>query len=172
MSDINSMREVKVEKVVINIGSGSDSRNQENARKILEKITGEKPADSLSKKRNPTFKITKGSKIGAFITLRGKKADAILPKLFDAVSNKITKKSVTMNTINFGIKEYIDINGIKYDPAIGMLGMNVNVTLYRRGFRVERKKIRRGSIKKDHKLISKEDALSFLDSKYNVKIGE
>ncbi|ASI13413.1 50S ribosomal protein L5p [Candidatus Mancarchaeum acidiphilum] len=172
MSDKNSMKDIEIDKVVINIGSGSDSKLQDNAKRLLEKITHMKPADSLSKRRNPTFKISKGTKIGAFVTLRGKNASTLLPKLFEAADNKLKPKAITTNTINFGIREYIDINGIKYDPSIGMLGMNVNVALKRPGFRVADKKIKRGKIREHHKKISNEEITEFVKNKFKVSIGE
>ena len=101
------MRDIRVSKVVVNIGTGSDSNMHGNAVKILKAITGAEPADAISRKRNPAFKISKGQEIGAFVTLRGKKATSILPKLFDAVDNKLKETNISRNSINFGIKEYI-----------------------------------------------------------------
>lgn len=168
----NPMRDICVDKLVLNIGTGSESQPQENAKRLLTLITGRKPADSIAKRRNPTFKISKGNKIGAFVTVRGSAADELFKKLVGAVDNKVKESSLTNNTLNFGIKEYIDISGIKYDPKIGMLGMNVNVAFRRRGgARVAIKKRANGRIKFSHKIIKPEELGEMLKEKYDVQVG-
>ena len=64
----------------INIGTGNDDKMQPNAKRLLNLITGREAADEISKRRNPAFKITKGQKIGAFVTLRGKTQGRHVPK--------------------------------------------------------------------------------------------
>ena len=166
----NKMREVKVDKLVINIGSGSNDQQTNNAKRLLEMITGAKPTYALAKKRNPTFKISKGSKIGAFVTLRGAQAAQLLPKLLAAVDNRIRPSSITNNTVNFGIKEYIDISGIKYDPSIGMLGMNVNVSFRRPGLRTELKKRASGKVSRSHRIIGREELERYLGERFKVEV--
>ena len=41
-------------------------------------------------------------------------------------------------SVSFGLKEHIEIPGIRYDPEIGIWGMNVSVLLERPGGRVSR----------------------------------
>ncbi|MGC8652153.1 MAG: 50S ribosomal protein L5 [Candidatus Micrarchaeia archaeon] len=165
-----SMRDIYISKVVINIGTGSDSNMHDNAVKILQAITQAKPADEIARRRNPAFKVAKGQKIGAFVTLRGKKAAELLPRLFEAVDNRIKPSSISTNSVNFGIKEYIDVSGIKYDPKIGMLGMNVNVTLSRPGMRVMLRKARRADVPAKHSIIGKDEIKNYLKSKFNVEV--
>ncbi|MGC8622658.1 MAG: 50S ribosomal protein L5 [Candidatus Micrarchaeia archaeon] len=164
------MRAIKISKVVINMGTGSDDQKQLNAVSLLEKLTGSKPAASISRHRLPEFKIAKGQKIGAFVSLRGKKAEDILKRLFGAVDNKLSRKQVVNNAVNFGIKEYIDINGLKYDPKIGMMGMNVNVAFSRPGMRVQERKRARGSVAKHHALVAREEIISFLQKNFKVSV--
>ncbi|MCL5101909.1 MAG: 50S ribosomal protein L5 [Candidatus Marsarchaeota archaeon] len=166
----NPMRRITINKLVVNIGTGNDEKQQANAKKLLQQISGFKPADSISTKRIPSFKISKGAKIGAFVTVRHASATALAKKLFDAVGNKVAERSIQDNTVNFGIKEYIDINGIKYDPAIGMLGMNVNVSFKRPGLRTELKKHANGTIKRSHRRITREELKSYLEKEFNVTI--
>ena len=91
----NSMRKIKISKVVINIGTGSDEQMQSNAKRLIEIITGRKAANELSRTRNPAFKIAKGQKIGAFVTVRGTDARSLIVRLFEAIDNKIKYESVT-----------------------------------------------------------------------------
>ena len=71
----------------------------------------------------------------------------------------------------FGIHEYIDIEGIKYDPKIGIIGLEVCITLERPGFRIKRRSIATKKIPSRHK-IAKEDAIEFMKNSFNVEIGE
>lgn len=166
----NIMRDIKINKVVINMGTGSDDQKQASAVSLLERLTGSKPAASISRHRLPEFKIAKGQKIGAFVSLRGAKAEDTLRRLFGAVDNKLSKKQVVDNAVNFGIKEYIDISGIKYDPKLGMLGMNVNVAFSRPGMRVRERKRARSNTAKRHSLVAREEIISFLQKNFKVSV--
>jgi large subunit ribosomal protein L5 len=162
------MRAIRLDKVVVNIGTGVDQQQHANARKLLELITARKPADEISKKRIPGYKTSKGQKIGTFVTLRGSDAKKLAVRLFDAVNNKLNIRSVTDNSISFGIKEYIDISGIKYDPKIGMLGMNVNMAFRRAGMRVELKKRHASKVPKYHKIINPEELRDYIKKEFDV----
>lgn len=166
------MNEIIINKLVINIGTGNDSNLQPNAKRLLEIITGKKPADEISKKRNPSFKITKGQKIGAFVTLRGKAIAPVLTRLLDARNNHIPESSISGNAMSFGIKEYIDISGLKYDPKVGMLGMNVNISFKRKGARVAERKRKQAYVPGYHRAIEKNDIITFMHEKFKVDTNE
>jgi large subunit ribosomal protein L5 len=154
---------VYVEKVVINIGTGASEEKAENAATILQRLTNRKPVKAKARKRIPTFGIRKGSVIGAYVTLRGKEAEAFLDKALDAIGKKINEKSITTNTFSFGIKEYIDL-GLRYDPKIGILGMDVCVSFAKDGIRVARRKRKRSKIGKKN-VVTKEEIIQFLKQK-------
>lgn len=166
------MREIKVSKLVINIGTGSDESVQGNAKLLIKMITGRKPADEISRTRNPSFKIAKGQKIGAFVTIRGEDARKLMKKLFEAVDNKIKYSAITSNSMSFGIPEYIDISGVKYDPKIGMLGMNVNVSFRRSGLRVALRKQHNAKIPAKHRSISRDEIIEYIKKEFNVTATE
>ncbi len=166
----NQMRNIFPERLVINIGTGSDERVQENAKRLLELITKRKPTDALSKTRNPSFKIAKGQKIGAFVTVRGKEIPPLAKRLFDAVDNKVRSGAIINNSLSFGIKEYIDISGIKYDPKVGMLGMNINMTFRRKGMRVALRKRKRGEIAVSHRTVPPEEIKDYIRRQFNVEV--
>ncbi len=167
--DDNSMQKIKINKLVINIGTGSDQQLHASAKRLIEIITGRKPADEISRTRNPAFKIAKGQKIGAFVTVRGDDAKKLLVRLFDAVENKIKPESITENSLSFGIPEYIDISGVKYDPKVGMLGMNVNVSFKRNGLRIALKKIKQSRISKKHRKVTREQIIDYISKEFSVK---
>lgn len=164
----NPMLDIKINKVVINIGTGNDEKIQVNAKRLLKLLTGKEGADSLSKKRTPAFKITKGQKIGAFVTLRGEEAKKILTRLFEATDNKIKLDSITNNSASFGIREYIDISGVKYDPKIGMMGLNVNISFMRKGLRVTLRKRQKSTVPIHHRIIPSEAVAEYLKKEFNV----
>jgi large subunit ribosomal protein L5 len=69
----------------------------------------------------------------------------------------------------FGIKEHIDLPGVKYDPKVGILGMDVAVTLERCGYRIKRRKREKRPIHhRDY--IPKEEAISFVKETYGVSV--
>ncbi|MEM3227490.1 MAG: 50S ribosomal protein L5 [Candidatus Micrarchaeaceae archaeon] len=166
----NAMLKIKVSKVVVNIGTGNDEQKQSNALLLLQKLTGAKPASAISRRRLPEFKIAKGQKIGAFVSLRGAAATEVLKRLFSAVDNKLSRKQVVDNAVNFGIKEYIDVDGLKYDPKLGMMGMNVNISFARRGARVAARKRLRSIESKRHRLVPREEIIPFLYENFNVSV--
>lgn len=170
VSGTNPMQKLSVDKLVVNIGTGSDEKVQSSARNLLQIITNRKPSDAVSRKRNPSFKISKGFKIGTFVTLRGKEIKPLATKLFDAIDNKIKDSSVSENSVSFGIREYIDISGIKYDPKIGMLGMNVNLSFRRPGTRVSLRKRKRNTVGLKHRIVTKDEIKNYLKNEFNVEI--
>ncbi|HUC38981.1 MAG TPA: 50S ribosomal protein L5 [Candidatus Acidoferrum sp.] len=168
--DSNKMQDVMVSKLVINIGTGNEEKRAEPAKRLLELITGKKPAEEISKRRAPAFKITKGQIIGAYVTIRGPEKADLLKRLLDAADNKVKESGITPNSLSFGIKEYIDIRGIKYDPAIGMLGMNVNVAFRRKGARVMTRKRMASRIPKRHSMVSRELIKDYVKKEFGAEV--
>ncbi len=135
----NPMRVIKVGKVVVNIGLGKSGEAIERGKQVLEQVTGQKPSQRRAKKSIRDFGIHKGEPIGVSVTVRGDSATALIEKLVVARERKLAASSFDpKGSVSFGIKEHIEIPGIKYDPAIGILGMNVSVLLERPGHSVAR----------------------------------
>lgn len=165
---MNPMRNIKIEKVTINIGCGSAADKLEKAKVLLEKLTEKKIVITKTKTRN-TFGTAKGRPIGCKITLRRKDAEEFLKKAFEAVDKKVSKNAFDkQGSFSFGIKEHIDIPGVRYDPEIGILGMDVCITLERPGFRVKRRRMS-DKVGKGH-LIKPEESIEWVSKKYGVEI--
>ncbi|MBD3263077.1 50S ribosomal protein L5 [Candidatus Woesearchaeota archaeon] len=167
----NKMRTIKIDKVTLNIGAGAISDNVDKAVALLKNITGEKIVKTKAKRRVATWKLRPGLPIGAKVTLRGKKASEVLDRLLQAINYEIYKGSFTENGFSFGVKEYIDIPEVKYDPKIGIIGLQAIVTLKRPGFRIKNRKLRKKKIAPAHK-ITAEDSMSFAQKKLGIKIKE
>lgn len=134
---------IRIDKVTLNCGVGAPGQELENARVLLERISGHKAVYTQAKKRNPTFKIRQGDNIGCKVTLRGKESAELLKKALEVPDHQISEKSFDdCGNVAFGIKEYIDFPGIKYDPKIGMMGFDVCITLVKAGMRVQRRKVK------------------------------
>jgi len=161
---------ISIEKVTVNMGVGASGERLEQAKKLLENITGQKPLETVTQKRIPKWGVRKNMKIGVKVTLRGKKASDFLNKALDAVGRKISKRSFDKEgNFAFGIKEYIDLPGVKYNPDIGMFGFDVCVTLKEWGYRLKERKRERKKVPRKHR-ISKEEAISFVKEKLGVEV--
>jgi large subunit ribosomal protein L5 len=81
----NLLQVPKVDKVVVNTcipAQGSEVKQAlEDAKKELALITGQKPAETKSKKSISNFKLRKGQVIGAKVTLRGDRMYEFLERL-------------------------------------------------------------------------------------------
>ena len=169
---MNLMRDIKIEKITLNIGAGKDQTKLEKGILLLKHITGINPVKTFTNKRIPGWGLRPGLPIGCKLTLRKKLAEEILLRLFDAKSNKLNLHQFdNEGNVAFGIHECIDIPGFKYDPQVGIMGLEVCVTLQRPGFRIKKRGIMKRKIPKKHK-ITKEEAIEFIKKKFNVEIGD
>ncbi len=170
-SNKNPMKEIDIEKITVNISTTTDIKDVERAVKLLEKITGQKPLIVKGKKRVQQWGVRPGIPKGAMVTLRKKKAKEILNKLLDAVDRTVDPRSFDeFGNFSFGIKEYLTIPGIKYDPEIGILGMDVCVTLKRKGgWRVKYRKLKKSKIPLRHR-IKREEAIEWAKNNLNIKV--
>ncbi|MEM4138285.1 MAG: 50S ribosomal protein L5, partial [Sulfolobaceae archaeon] len=149
---------------------GESGERLQKAYRLLEEITGAKPVYTIAKKTIKEFGIRRGQQIGVKVTLRGKKAIEILNKLLAAVDYRIKASSFdNFGNVTFGIAEHVTIPGAKYDPDIGIFGMDVAITLKRPGYRVMWRRRKRSRIPLRHR-VTKEEAMEFLRSNFNVKI--
>ena len=162
------MKRIKIEKVTLNMGTSKNVDKLERAIKLLNRITGAKPVKTITDKRIPTWSLRPGIPVGAKVTIR-KNTTELLKKLFQAVDNTIKSRQINAGTFAFGIKEYIDIPNMKYDPELKVLGLEVTVTLERPGFRIKRRRLKNKKIGKHH-LITKEETIDFLKKEFNVNI--
>lgn len=165
----NPMRELKIAKIVLNIGVGQAGERVEKAGRLLTLLTKRKFVKTLSKKRIPAWNIKRNEAIGAMVTLRGKEAEEMLRKCLDAVDGRVKSTCFDGENFSFGIKEYIDIPGIKYNIEIGSFGLNVCARIERKGYRVMRRKRNRSSISNTHR-VKTEEAQNFIAKKFNVNI--
>ena len=158
-----------LEKVTLNIGAGESGQKLENARALLERVSGRKAVTTKARARNPTFNVRKGDEIGVKVTMRGADASAFLKKALDVVDFNIPERSFDgYGNVAFGVKEYIDLPGMKYDPALGMMGFDVCCTLSKAGARVGRRRIACRRVPAKQR-VSKVEAIDFMKREFGVK---
>ncbi len=166
----NPMRSIRIGKVVINSAVGKSGEPIEKAKKILQELTGSVPAVRAAKKTIRDFGIHRGEPIAVIVTLRKEKALSILKRLLAAKGNRISASSFDdYGNVSFGIKEHIDIPGVKYKPELGIIGMDVCIALERKGYRVARRKIKKSKIGKWHR-VTKHEAIEFFKNVLNVEV--
>lgn len=170
MQHDNVMQQPRIEKVTLNIGAGESGEKLVKAEKLLTKLTSRKPVRTVSKSKVLAWNLRKGEPIGCKITLRGRTADEVLKRMLYAKDNKLARSNFDMSgNVAFGIHEYIDIQGMKYDPEIGILGLNVNVTMEKPGYRVGRRRLRQRTIAPKQRVMQQE-AIDFMKEKFGVEI--
>jgi large subunit ribosomal protein L5 len=166
----NPMRKVKIGKVVLNIGVGRSGEALERAKRVLSELVGQTPCQRVAKQSIRDFGIHKGEPIGVIVTLRGSKAEEVLRKLLQTKNNILSASSFDgFGNCSFGIREHIEIPGIRYNPEIGIFGMNVSVVLERPGYRVARRVRAKSNIGRKHR-VSKEEAIEFFRSNLGVEV--
>ena len=166
------MRSIKIEKVTLNIGAGKDQSKLEKGLILLNAIAQATPVKTITNKRIQEWGLRPGLPIGCKLTLRKEKAVKILPRLLEAIEHKLAARQFDENgNVAFGIHEYIEIPGVKYDPKIGIMGLEVCVTLERPGYRIKRRRLMARKIPTRHR-IKKEQAIEFMTKNFNISLEE
>lgn len=157
----NPMQKIKIAKITLNIGSGKNEELLKKGLILLQKLTPQKPVKTITNKRIPGWGLRPGLAIGCKVTVR-KDTDKLLKRLLAAKEMVLQERNFDQQgNLSFGIPEYIDIEGLEYDPELKIIGLEVAVTLERLGFSVKRRKIRPASLGKAQQ-ITKEDAIAFI----------
>jgi large subunit ribosomal protein L5 len=169
---MNVMLEPRIDKVVVHIGVGESGQRLVNAETILKQITHQNPVRSIAKKTLPNFGIKKNEPIGIKLTLRRNAAEEFLVMALKAAGNSLKLGQFdNLGNFSFGIEEHTDFPGMRYDPEIGIFGMDVSVAVKRPGYRIAKRRIATHKLPARQRL-TKTDTKEFIVKRFGVEILE
>src|SRR5512136_391941 len=133
----NIMEVPRIEKVVLNIGLGSEQDNAkalEAAMGDLTTITGQKPVMTKARKSIANFKLREGRIIGTKVTLRGEKMWYFLDRLLNVALPRVRDfRGVSPEAFDgrgnytLGLKDQLIFPEIEYDKIDKLRGMEVTI---------------------------------------------
>jgi len=161
-----------IAKVTVNIGVGEAGEKLKKAESVLEGVTKQKPIQTLSKTTNKDWGLRKFMPIGCKVTLRKKAAETFLINALKIRENKISDYSFdNQGNFSFGVPDHTLFEGQKYDPNIGIFGMDICVTVEKPGYRIKYRGIDQRKIPQRHQL-TKEGTIQFITEAFNVEVVE
>ena len=166
------MRELRIEKIVVNIGVGEAGEKLVKAQKVLDLVTRRKSVQTLSHGAVRDWGVRRNMPIGARVTIRGKEAEDFLKRALSIRANRLPAYSFDpRGNFSFGVPDYTDFEGMKYDPEIGVFGMDISVNVTRPGWRVTRRAVRPRPIARKHR-VTRNDGIEFVRTRFGVEVVE
>jgi large subunit ribosomal protein L5 len=132
------MEAPRIEKITLNMGVGeavADKKVMDHAVSDMQKIAGQKPVVTKSKKSIAGFKIRQDYPVGCKVTLRRERMYEFLDRLVTVAIPRIRdfrgisgKSFDGRGNYNMGVKEQIIFPEIEYDKIDALRGMNITIT--------------------------------------------
>ena len=134
----STMQVPRLQKIVLNMGVGEatgDKKLLDNAVGDMQKIAGQKPVVTKSRKSIANFKVRANFPVGCMVTLRGARMYEFLDRLINVAMPRIRDfRGVSARSFdgrgnyNFGVKEQIIFPEIAYDQIDAIRGMDITIT--------------------------------------------
>jgi large subunit ribosomal protein L5 len=133
----NIMQVPRINKVILNIGLGSEQENAkalESAMGDMTTIAGQKPVMTKARKSIANFKLREGRIIGTKVTLRGDKMWAFLDRLINTALPRVRDfRGVSPDAFDgrgnytLGVRDQLIFPEIEYDKIDKVRGMEVTI---------------------------------------------
>jgi len=160
----------RIAKVTINIGVGEAGEKLSKAETVLKNISNKKPVRTLSKTTNKDWGIRERMPIGCKVTLRRKQAMDFLIEALKTRENKMADYSFDdQGNLSFGIPDHTLFKDQKYDPSIGIFGMDIAVTMEKPGYRIKHRRVNKAKIPKKHQ-VTTEEAMKYFIEELKVEV--
>lgn len=164
------MRALRLSKLTVNIGVGQAGERLEKAEKVLAVLTGRKPVRTLAREAHREWQVREGQPIGVKVTMRRDDAVAFAKRALWARNNRVNDWSFDREgNLNFGIPDHTLFEGQKYNPEIGIFGMDIAITIERPGFRVKHRRLERKSVPHAHR-VTREESQAFLKQLLGLQV--
>jgi large subunit ribosomal protein L5 len=164
------MSETSIAKVTVNIGVGEAGDRLQKAIMVLSNITNHKPVQTLSKTTNKDWGIRKRMPIGCKVTLRGKDAEDFLAKALKTRENKMADYSFDYEgNLSYGVPDHTLFENQRYDPNIGIFGMDICITMKKPGYRIKKRRLDKRNIPHRHR-VKRDETINFFIEKFNVEV--
>jgi len=131
------MQVPRIDKIVLNMGVGEavgDKKILDNAVGDMQKIAGQKPVVTKSRKSIAVWKIREGYPIGCMVTLRQERMYEFFDRLVSIALPRVRDfRGVSgrsfdgRGNFNMGVKEQIIFPEIEYDKIDSLRGMNITI---------------------------------------------
>lgn len=135
---VSPMQVPQIKKITLNMGVGeavADKKILQHAMDDLQKISGQKPVQTIARKSIAGFKIREGMPIGCKVTLRRDRMYEFLDRLITVAMPRIrdfrglsTRSFDGRGGYSLGIKEQIIFPEIDYDKIDSIRGLDVCIT--------------------------------------------
>lgn len=170
MKEKNMMRNILIDKITVNINVGNDKVKMDKAKALIEMLTKRKPKYCTAKKRIATWSIRPGLPIGYKVTIRRDAAKEVLGMFLKARSLELKQSKIDLNgNFSFGIPEYLDLPGVKYNAEVGVMGFEVMVTFKRKGYRIAKRSYLKKKIPMRHK-VTKSEVIAFMQKEFGSEV--
>lgn len=166
----NPMTQIRLAKVIVNMGVGEGAERLQKAERVMQSITGAQPTRTHAKKSVRDWGVREAQAIGCKVTLRGEAAADLVKRALWVRQNRIAEWTIdSQGNCSFGITDHTDFEGQKYDPEIGVFGLDVAIVLERPGERIKRRRIGKARVPRRHR-VSRDEAKAYLKENFNVEV--